>query len=424
MKLAFIVPRYGPDILDGAEHACRLIAERLASQHDVEVLTTCARDATTWRNVYPEGSDRVRGVTVRRFATARTRDAEAFDQRSAWILDHAHTREDERDWLQQQGPWCPSLIEQLRRNQQQYDALVFFTHLSATTVVGLEVNPAKSILVSTAQDLPATRLQIYSDVFSRPAALCYFNDSERQFVQGHFADRPLIEEVIGIGVEIPPPTQYPRMPASKEDAEGTAASESEGAEPREFATHLLARGSVFRRRHRLHGPIVLYAGRIEPAKGCEELLEYFASYIKDGGDATLALMGIKLMSLPEDPTVRFAGLLSDRERVQALEAATVVVCPSPHETLSIVALESLAVGTPILVNARSSALVEHASRSNGGLWYADGEEFTACLKLLTGDAALREAMGRNGREHVRRNHRWDVVLGKLERVFSRVRNAK
>ena len=81
--------------------------------------------------------------------------------------------------------------------------------------------------------------------------------------------------------------------------------------------------------------------------------------MKEGGEATLALMGVKLMSLPEDPSVRFAGLLSDSERLQALEAATVVVCPSPYESLSLLALEALSVATPVLANARSAVLVEH-----------------------------------------------------------------
>jgi glycosyltransferase involved in cell wall biosynthesis len=169
---------------------------------------------------------------------------------------------------------------------------------------------------------------------------------------------------------------------------------------------------------------VLYGGRIDPGKGCEELFEYFSSYVSDGGDATLVLMGVKLMALPEEPFVRFAGLLSDRERVQALEAATVVVCPSPYESLSLLALESLAAGTPILTNARSAVLVEHCVRSNGGLYYADRDEFVESLKLLVGDAKLRAAMGRNGREYVRRHYRWDVVLGKYERIFAKVRNAR
>ena len=99
------------------------------------------------------------------------------------------------------------------------------------------------------------------------------------------------------------------------------------------------------------------------------------------------------MALPEEPFIRFAGLLSDRERLQALEAATVVVCPSPYESLSLLALEAMSVGTPILANARSAVLVEHCVRSNGGLYYADRDEFVECLKLLVGDDRLRAAHG-------------------------------
>jgi glycosyltransferase involved in cell wall biosynthesis len=33
-------------------------------------------------------------------------------------------------------------------------------------------------------------------------------------------------------------------------------------------------------------------------------------------------------------------------------------------------------------------------------------------------------MGRNGRDYVRRHYRWDVVLGKYERLFAKVRNAR
>jgi glycosyltransferase involved in cell wall biosynthesis len=212
-------------------------------------------------------------------------------------------------------------------------------------------------------------------------------------------------------------------PASSAAAPVAGASD-EDVSAREYPSHLLARGAVFRRRHRLYGPIVLYGGRIDPGKGCEELLQYFSEYVKEGGDATLTLMGAKLMALPEEPYIRFAGLLSDQERLQALEAATVVVCPSPYESLSLLALESLSVGTPILVNARSAVLVEHATRSNGGLYYADRDEFVECLKLLIADTRLAAALGRNGREYVRRNYRWDVVVGKFERLFAKVRNAR
>jgi glycosyltransferase involved in cell wall biosynthesis len=431
MKIAFIIQRYGSEVLGGSEQLCRLIAERLAAQHDIEVLTTCARDYVTWKNEYAEGSDRVRGVTVRRFASARTRDIDAFNRYSEWIYNNPHTRADEMEWLKQQGPWCPALIDYLRRHQQQYDVLVFFTYLYATTVLGLEVNPGRSIVVPTAHDEPAIKLDIFKDVFSKPGALCYLTASEQQFVQRQFPDRPLLEDLTGVGVDLPQHQQYPRMPAPP-DEDSPSQSEREPTVPdpdidpdiREYPAHLLQRGSVFRRRHRLHGPIALYGGRIDPGKGCEELLEYFSTYVKEGGTATLALMGAKLMSLPDEPYVRFAGLLSDIERVQALEAANVVICPSPYESLSLLALEAMSVGTPVLVNARSAVLVEHCVRSNAGLWYADRDEFVECLNLLIADARLRALLGANGRDYVRTNYQWDIVLGKYERIFAKVRNAR
>lgn len=425
MKIAFVVQRYGAEVLGGSEQLCRLVAERLAQVHEVEVLTTCATDYVTWRNDYPEGADRVRGVTVRRFANARTREIESFNSYSDWIFSHPHGRQDEIEWLKQQGPWCPALVEHLKRNHQQYDVLIFFTYLYAPTVLGLDAAPQRSILVPTAHDEPAIRLEIFKEVFARAAALCYLTESERTFVQEFFPDRPLLEEVTGVGIEIPESQPYPRMPGAPGDEEaGAAGPAADDAGDREYPSHLRVRGSVFRRRHRLYGPIALYGGRIDPGKGCEELLQYFGEYVKEGGEATLVLMGAKLMPLPEDPSVRFAGLLSDRERVQALEAATVVVCPSPFESLSLLALEALAVGTPILANARSAVLVEHCVRSNGGLYYADRDEFVEALTLLLRDERLRQALGRNGRDYVRRNYRWDVVLGKFERLFAKIRNAR
>ncbi len=457
MKIAFVIQRYGAEVLGGAEQLCRLVAEHLAPQHEVEVLTTCARDYVTWKNEYVEGADRIRGVTVRRFANARTRDITAFNKYSDWIFNNAHSRADEVEWLKQQGPWCPPLLDYLRQHQQHYDVLIFFTYLYATTVMGLEVNPSRSVLVPTAHDEPAINLEIFNDVFNRPAALVFNTESERRFVHQRFAERPLLEDVVGVGVDIPQHQPYPRAPEPVDDdvegADATGAPQPAGSresriqsreasverresrvqstavdEPppavRDFPSHLMARGSVFRRRHRLYGPIALYGGRIDPGKGCEELIEYFSTYVSGGGDGTLVLMGVKLMSLPEEPFIRFAGLLSDRERVQALEAATVVVVPSPYESLSLLALEAFAVGTPILANARSDVLVEHCLRSNAGLFYADRDEFVECLGLLMTDGRLRAALGRNGRDYVRRNYRWDVVLGKYERLFAKVRDAR
>ena len=95
--------------------------------------------------------------------------------------------------------------------------------------------------------------------------------------------------------------------------------------------------------------------------------------------------------------------------------------PSPYESLSLLALESFAVGTPMLANARSEVLVDHCQKSNAGLYYADRDEFVEALKLLVADHRLRGAMGANGRAYVRKNYRWDVIIAKYERMFTKLR---
>ena len=388
------------------------------------MLTTCAHDYITWKNEYPEGTDRVRGVTVRRFANARTRDIEAFNRYSEWIFNNPHSREDEMEWLKQQGPWCPALLEYLERHHQQYDVLIFMTYLYAPTVLGVRVAPSKSILVPTAHDEPAIRLDIYKEMFSAPAAIAYNTDVERRFLTTHFSIRAVEEETVGCGVDLPQAQGFQRgagdeTPPPDEPDAGEPVPDDE--QPPSYRPHLAGRGVLFKRRHRLHGPIALYGGRIDPGKGCEELIEYFSSYVQTGGDASLVLMGVKLMPLPEEPFLHFAGRLPDNERLQALEAATVVVVPSPYESLSLLALEAFAVGTPILANARSEVLVDHCQKSNAGLYYADRDEFVEALQLLIGDQRLRAAMGRNGRAYVRRNYRWDVIISKYERMFAKLR---
>ncbi len=415
MRIGFVVQRYGTEILGGSEYHCRLVAERLATRHQVDVLTTCARDYITWRNEYPEGSDRVRGVTVRRFSTARTRDIEEFNRYSDWIFHHAHSAHDEMEWLKQQGPWSPALHEHLERHHQSYDVLIFFTYLYAPTVMGLRVAPSKSLLVPTAHDEPALGLEIYGKVFGGAAAIAWNTDVERQMVGSRFHLRTLVEDVVGCGVDLPEADAMLAEPGQRPPASPTA------REP--LAPHLEGPANAFRRRHRMYGDFLLYGGRIDPGKGCEELLEYFQAFLKEGGDAALMLMGVKLMPLPEDPRVRFAGTLPDEERLHALEAATVVAAPSPYESLSLLTLEAFAVGTPVLANARSDVLVEHCRQSHAGLYYEDRWEFTEALKLLLRDADLRLAMGRNGKRYVNQHYRWSVILSKYERMFTRLRGA-
>jgi glycosyltransferase involved in cell wall biosynthesis len=384
VRIAFVVQRYGIEILGGSEYHCRLIAERMAALHEVDVLTTCARDYITWTNEYPAGVEQINGVSVRRFANSRARDIDAFNSYSDWIFHNPHTREDEMSWLEQQGPWCPALLEHVAARAQSYDAVIFFTYLYAPTVLGLEIAADRSILVPTAHNEPAIHLEIYRRVFTLPRAIAFNTPVEKSFLQATFEMSLVAEDTVGCGVDL---SMFTRSTGDRH-----------GGVPK--------------------GPFLLYGGRIDPGKGCDELLEFFDAYKEDGGPATLVLMGAKLMPLPDVPWVRYAGLLSEADRLRMLEAAAIIAVPSPFESLSLLTLEAMALGNPVLCNGRADVLVDHCRRSSAGLFYSTCEEFVESTHLLLANRSLRVAMGRNGQRYVSANYSWDVIMRKYDKLIA------
>jgi glycosyltransferase involved in cell wall biosynthesis len=420
VKFAFITPRYGADINAGVEHACRLIAEHVCERHDVDVLTTCAGDSRTWKNEYSEGSDRVRGVLVRRFAVSGVPDHIGFDALTQRLQTSPRSRAEEIEWVRLHGPSSPGLIDYIKRANRSYEVLVFFGLWHPLTVHGLEVAPERSVLFPYLQLQPALRFALWSDVVRSARGLGFFSESERRLLHSYVGVRHPCEEVVGIGVDPPAQQSYPRHQQDPndeivDDGDVGADDDAEGAE------YLEGRGVPFKRRHRLYGRFALYGGRVESDNGCEEMLEYFDSYASSDGDATLVLMGVKMMKVAEEPYLRLAGVIPDRERMTAYEAADVTIAPASDDLLAQPLLESLAVGTPVLASARNRAAVEHCRRAGAGLYYANREEFVGALTLLTKNAHLREKLGANGRAYVRSHHRWDGVLGRFDRLISRAR---
>jgi glycosyltransferase involved in cell wall biosynthesis len=422
VKFAFVTPRYGAEIAGGVEHACRLLAEHVATRHEVDVLTTCARDPQTWQNAYTEGSDRVRGVVVRRFPVAERHEGAAFAQLSDRLIAAPHSRGEELEWVRRLGPTTPGLLEFLKRQHRSYDALVFCSLEHATTVDGMRVAPERSILIPHVQLRPELRFGVWADLVSSAGAVGLLAGPERELLGRYIGATVQYEEVLGIGIDPPPQLAYPRH--QQDPADAIAAmdedGESEAADVVE-PWYQAGRGLTFRRRHRLYGSFVLYGGRVERDNGCEEMLEYFGSYAGAGAAMPLVIMGAKMMHVSDQPHTRLAGVLPDRERMAAYEAADVTIAPSPDDLLAQATLESFAVGTPVLASARNGAAVEHCSRANAGLFYGNREEFVEALRLLVGTPSLRETLGENGRQYVRQHFRWEDVLGRFDRLVGRVR---
>ena len=421
MRFAFVTPRYGADVPGGAEHVCRLIAEQVGRRHDVEVLTTCARDPRAWKNDYSEGVDRVRGALVRRFAVSQGNDAPP-PQPSDRALIGPPVRAEELDWIRRSGPWSPGLLEHLKRQHRSYDAVVFFSVWNPLTIHGLSIAPERSVLVPHLHLQPALRFGIVAEALAAAGAVGYISAAERRLLRSYVRVTPRYEEIVGIGIDPSPEQSYPKHQQNPADTVSQADEDEEPeADEAEEVAWLAGRGIPFRRRHRLYGSFALYGGRVEPDNGSEELLEYFDTYASGDGDTVLVLMGVKMMRVPEERYVRLAGVLPERERMIAYEAADVTIAPASDDLTAQPVLESFAVGTPVLACARNDAAVEHCRRSNAGLYYANRDEFVEALRLLTTSSRVRERLAANGRSYITQHYRWDAVLGRFDRLVSRVR---
>lgn len=387
MKLGVVVQRYGADINGGAELHARYITEHLARHHEVEVLTTCARDYVTWRNELPPGIETVGQIPVRRFPVRRARDPERFGRRSRHVFERPHSVTDELAWLDSEGPSSPALIRHLRRRKAQYDYLIFFSYRYPHAYHGVRAASRQALLVPTAERDPAVGVSLFGPIFRGVRAIMYNSPEERALINAAADNASVPSVVVGVGSEVP-------------------------ARPEPMR---------FRRTFGVEGPFAVYVGRIDENKGCRELFGHFARYAAAfPRGLQLVLIGGATMPVPDHPRIRHLGFVSDQEKFDAIAAADLLIMPSFFESLSMVVLEAWALGRPVLVNGRCDVLKGQCLRSGAGLYYETFEEFVETLYALEASGPLNGPFGRNGRAYFARHYAWPVIERKYLDMLDRL----
>lgn len=394
LRLALVSPRYAAGAAGGAENLIQQWAEKLAARgHDIEVLTTCAKNHFTWENHFPPGPDLVGGVRVSRFPV-NNRDT-VIHQRVQDKIAAAKelTRAEEEAWLDN-GVTSDGLIRHLEANISRFDSVIFAPYLFGLTYRGVAAVAEKAILVPCLHNEPFAYLETTRRTFNSARAVFFNTPGERELARSLFAVPEEKTRVVGMGVEPPP-----------------------GIRPEKFT-----------RKFGIHRPFLLYAGRREDGKNTPLLIEYFRilqTLHDDPPRLDLVLVGSGPVSVP-GRAGRFvidAGYLEERQKWNAYGAAWAFCQPSINESFSIVLLESWLAGKPALVNERCPVTLSHCRLSGGGLWFRDYYEFEECILYLLENPKLAAAMGEAGRDYVRNNYNWKTVIGKLETALLEVRES-
>jgi glycosyltransferase involved in cell wall biosynthesis len=409
-KVAIVVQRYGLAVNGGAEYHARILAEQLKTLYDIEILTSCAKDYHTWANEYDPGVTDIDGVIVRRFRVAHKRNKakvhrllkklnnRTFTQQllrrlglsklfEKLFLKENHVQALGEEWSKQQGPYTPDLISYLEENEVLFDAIIFFTYLYYPTFMGMRVAPNKSILIPTAHDEPAIHLPIFKSFFHLPRAILYNTISEKKLVCSLFSNDDVYNDIVGVGI-----------------------SQIKGMDIK-LASKVLGSNTSY----------LIYIGRIDPGKGTDILFEYFLKYkAAYARPLKLVLIGQLLSQIPEHEDIQYLGFVDEQLKVTMMKSACALVMPSVHESLSLVTLESLLNGVPVIVTARSEVLVDHVLKSGAGFIFNDFASFASAVDNVLNESNQLSLMRERAVEYVHANYGWELVLQKFKKAIDYV----
>jgi glycosyltransferase involved in cell wall biosynthesis len=386
-SLAFVCPRYGTEVLGGAELVVREIAERLTARGlPVEILTTCAVDHHTWANEYPPGMAYVNGVLVHRFPIERGDDRRREAIGRVIGAGHPTSLEEQEIWLNE-GFRSSGLFHHLMDNHDRYHTIMLTPYMFWTTYACAQIAPHKNVLRPCLHDEVFARLDIYKPIFRDARGITFNTDPEAELARSLF-ELPPRTEVVAEGIEVPTDVDPAR----------------------------------FRAKFGIEGDFVLYVGRREWGKNVDVLAEYFARYINrtQRDDLRLVLIGRGDVAIPREirHLVLDLGFADEQDKHDAYAAATVVCQPSLWESFSRLILEAWVGRTPVLGYSGCAVTAHHVRASEGGLLYDDATTFEVALSLLLEQPELRERMGANGRQYVLDRYGWDDVIDRLVRCLT------
>jgi glycosyltransferase involved in cell wall biosynthesis len=179
--------------------------------------------------------------------------------------------------------------------------------------------------------------------------------------------------------------------------------------------------------------IILFLGRISHIKGPDILLEGFINNKSLTSNSILVFVGpdygmesslkqkVKEMNLTS--IVSFCGPLTGTEKLEAYVDADVFVVPSRQENMSIVAVESCALGTPTVITD-VCGFNDIGKSKAGYVVPVNSKRIANAISKIVEDKEIREDMSINALEMVKSKYTWSSIGKKMEFILENIKNKK
>lgn len=186
----------------------------------------------------------------------------------------------------------------------------------------------------------------------------------------------------------------------------------------------------FRKKYALGSrPFVLFVGRLNLIKGPDLLLHAFCSLKDMVRHVDLVFVGPdggmleQLKTLAQEAgvagRVHFLGYLGGDEKSDAYHAAELLVIPSRHEAMSIVALEAGICGTPVLLTDQCG--FDQLARIRGG-WVVPASITglqSGMLEVLQSPELLAPAAF-NIKQYVTEYFSWNIIIQQYKKIYAQL----
>jgi len=179
--------------------------------------------------------------------------------------------------------------------------------------------------------------------------------------------------------------------------------------------------------------MVLFLGRLHPAKGIDTLVEAVEILKRKGVDARLVLAGqddgykstlvnyMECLSIGQQIRLSFVGFLDGIDKLSALVDADVLIQPSRNEAGARPSLESIMCGTPVIVS-RDTGAGREITKFDGGLLFksTDAGELANAIQDIIDHPDEAVDRTEKAKGYIEENLSLDKRIGEYEKLYQEV----